>query len=277
MMILDRIKLGASLLLVVWIAGCGIFDTTRDPTEKWSAKQLYTAAADALKEGDYQQAIKYYEFIEARYPFGPYALQAELDVAYTYYKSEEYDSAIDAIDRFIKLHPQEEHVDYAYYLRGLVNYNRKLGFIDRYLPTDVSQRDPGSAKDAFQDFSELVSRFPNSRYAEDARNRMLYLRDNLAKSEVHAARYYLHRKAYIAAINRAKYVIENYARTTAVKEALEIMIAAYGELGLSDLQKDTQRVLAMNEAKGTFVSSVPEPGEVSWSRRAWDVLGLDKN
>jgi outer membrane protein assembly factor BamD len=264
------------LTAIVWLQGCSVF-STEDETKDWSAQKLFSEAKSALAEGDYQQAVSYYEKLEARYPFGRYAMQAQLDVAYAHYKNGEPESAIAAAERFIKLYPQNPHVDYAYYLKGIVNYNRKLGLLDRFVPIDQSQRDPGSASDSFQDFAELVRRFPSSQYAEDARQRMLYLRDNLAKNEVHVARYYLHRGAFLAAANRATYVVENYPRSTAVRDALEIMIEAYGRLEMTQLQADARRVLELNDAKGTFVTDVLEPEEVSLGRQVWDYLGLDEN
>lgn len=267
----------ATIVSTILIAGCGLFETEADKTKNWNEQKFYSEASESLKDGDYEQAIKYYEALEARFPFGRYAMQAQLDVAYANYKSDEPEAAIAEADRFIKLHPQEPSVAYAYYLKGLVNYNRKFGFLDRYLPTDPSQRDPGSVRDAFQNFSELVNRFPNSPYTEDARLRMLYLRDNLAKNEIHAARYYLHRKAYLAAVNRAKYVIEHYSQTTALRDALLIMIDAYGKLNLTDLQADANRVLALNETKGTFISNIPNPEEKTWGGWMWNKLELDKN
>jgi outer membrane protein assembly factor BamD len=271
------LRILTTLAFSLWLSGCGMLETEEDKSKHWSAQKLYSEASTALHEGDYAQAIKYYETLEARFPFGRYAMQSQLDVAYAHYKAEEPEAAIAAADRFIKLHPQDHHVDYAYYLKGLVNYNRKLGLLDRYIPTDPSQRDPGSARDSFQDFSELVRRFPASPYAQDARKRMLYLRDNLAQNEIHVARYYLHRGAYLAAVNRAKYVVENYSRTTAAHDALEIMIEAYGRLGLDKLQADARRVMELNEAKGVFVVNTPKPEEISWGDKVWDALGLDKN
>lgn len=264
------------LLLAVLSAGCGLLPTD-DDTKDWSARKFYTEASQALADGDYEQAIKYYEQLEARYPFGRYAMQSQLDVAYAHYRNNEPEAAIAAADRFIKLHPQNPHVDYAHYLKGIVNYNRKISLLDRYLPTDQSQRDPGSATDSFQDFAELVRLYPDSQYAPDARLRMLYLRNNLAKNDVHVARYYLRRGAYIAAANRTKYVVENFSRTTAVREALEIMIQAYGHLGLDQLQADARRVLELNEAQGTFVSDQPAPEEISYGKQIWDYLELEKN
>jgi outer membrane protein assembly factor BamD len=204
-------------------------------------------------------------------------MQSQLDVAYANYRADEPEAAIAAADRFIKLYPQNPYVDYAYYLKGLVNYNRSVGFLDRYIPTDPSQRDPGAALDAFADFSVLVERFPDSRYAEDARQRMLYLRNNLARHEVNVARYYMRRGAFLAAANRANYVIERFQRTSAVESALEILVDAYTALGKPDLAADAQRVLDINRQAGRFVSDEPEPGEVSLTRRVWEYLSLDEN
>ncbi|MCG6940796.1 MAG: outer membrane protein assembly factor BamD [Thiohalocapsa sp.] len=264
-------------LLAIGLSGCGIIGKDYDETEGWSAAELYNKAAKELDSGDYKRAIELYEKLETRYPFGRYAMQGQLDVAYAHYKAEEPEEAIAAADRFIKLYPQNPYVDYAYYLKGIVNYNRSVGFVDRLLPTDQSQRDPGSALDAFEDFAELVRRFPNSKYAADARQRMLYLRNNLAQSEVNVARYYMKRGAYLAAANRAQYVIERFQRTPAVEEALEVLIDAYDRLGKKDLAADATRVLELNRREGRFVKETTPPGEVSLSRRLWNYLGLDEN
>ena len=259
------------------LVGCSTLSDDEE-TKNWSAQKFYSEASAAMADGDYEEAVKYYELLEARYPFGRFALQSQLDVAYAHYKNDEPDAALAAADRFIKLHPQNPHVDYAYYLKGIVNYNRKIGFLDRYLPTDQSQRDPGSMRDAFQDFAELIRLYPQSQYAEDARQRMLYLRNNLAKGDVHVARYYLRRGAYLAAANRAKTVVESYPRTTAVRDALEVMIVAYDRLGMEQLRADAQRVLELNDAKGTFISDQPGPDEeVPWGQQIWDYLELEKN
>lgn len=226
-------------------AGCGLLPKD-DPTADWSAQKLYTEAKTSLSSGDYEQAIKYFEFLEARYPFGRYAQQAQLEIAYAYYKYDEPESAIAAADRFIQLYPRHPNVAYAYYLKGLANYNRGKGMVERYLPQDPSQRDPGAALQSFQDFSELIKRFPDSKYSKDAGQRMVYLRNNLARHEVHVADYYMRRGAYIAAANRGEYVIENYQRTPAVPDALVIMATAYKLLGLDQLSNDALRVLRLN-------------------------------
>jgi outer membrane protein assembly factor BamD len=273
----SRILKLPALALTLALAGCAWLKSQEDVTRDWSVTKLYAEAASELDSGNYQTAIEHYEKLEARYPFGRYAMQAQLDVAYAYYRAEEPEAAIAAADRFIKLYPQNPFVDYAYYLKGIINYNRSVGFLDRYIPTDPSQRDPGSALDSFEDFDELVRRFPDSRYAPDARQRMLYLRNNLAKHEVNVARYYVKRGAYLAAVERCNHVIKHFQRTSAVKSALEVMIDAYERLGKDKLAADARRVLALNEQEGRFLSDEPEPGEVSLSRKIWDYLELDKN
>jgi outer membrane protein assembly factor BamD len=266
-----------TLIAVALLSGCGILGKEFDETEGWTAAELYNKAARELDSANYKRAIELYQKLETRYPFGRYAMQGQLDVAYAHYKAEEPEQAIAAADRFIKLYPQNPYVDYAYYLKGIVNYNRSVGFIDRFIPTDASQRDPGSALDAFQDFSELVQRFPDSKYAEDARQRMLYLRNNLAKNEVNVARYYMRRGAYIAAANRAQYVIERFQRTPAVEDALEVLIDAYTMLGEDKLAADARRVLELNRQAGRFIDDEPAPDEISLGRKLWEYLSLDEN
>ncbi|BAN68427.1 outer membrane protein assembly factor BamD [endosymbiont of unidentified scaly snail isolate Monju] len=264
------------LLFALLLGGCS-FLQDKDETKGWSQQKLYTEAQAELASGNYERAIDLYEKLEARYPFGKYAHQAQLDVAYAYYKAEEPESALAAADRFIKFHPGHPAVAYAYYLKGLVNFNRSLGILSRFLPTDLSQRDAGAALDSYKDFKEVVERFPDTDYAEDARKRMLYLRNNLARQEVHVARYYIKRGAFVAAAERGNYVIENYQRTPAVKDALEVMIEAYTRLGLNDLANDTRRVLALNLKSGAIIPDPRELEEKSWSRKLWDYFGLDKN
>ncbi|MBV5335621.1 outer membrane protein assembly factor BamD, partial [bacterium] len=204
--------------------------------------KLYAEAASEMDSGGYKKAIELYEKLEARYPFGRYAMQAQLDVAYANYKAEEPEAAIAAADRFIKLYPQNPFVDYAYFLKGIINYNRSVGFLDRYIPTD-------------------------SKYTPDARQRMVYLRNNLAQNEVNVARYYMKRQAYVAAANRANYVIEHFQRTSAVKGALEVLVAAYQALGEEKLAADAQRVLDVNRKAGRFISNDPAPAEIGVTRK----------
>lgn len=266
------------LFAVAILTACSLLPKEEDETKGWSAQKFYSEASFAMSDSDYDTAIKYYEGLEARYPFGRFAMQAQLDVAYAYYKNGEPESSIAASDRFIKLHPRNPFVDYAYYLKGIVNFNRNITFINRFIPTDTSQRDPGSILNSFNDFAELARLFPESQYTEDALKRMIYLRNNLASHEIHVARYYMKRGAYLAAANRCVTVVEKYQRTPAVKDALEIMIDAYDELGMEQLSTDTKRVLAVNEAKGTLYYPEAEyDGEESLGRAIWNYMELDKN
>jgi len=264
------------LLALLLLSACSLLPDQIDETQDWSAQKFYNEASAAMADGSYEDAIKYYESLEARYPFGQYAIQSQLDVAYAYYKDGKPDAAIAAANRFIKLHPRNPHVDYAYYLKGLVNFNRNLGFVQRFIPTDTSQRDPVATLSSFNDFAELARRFPDSEYSADARQRMIYLRNNLAMNEMHVARYYMKRGAYLAAVNRCVTVIEKYQRTPSVKEALEIMTIAYDKLGMDDLAADAQRVLADNQKKGTLEIPAVEV-EDSYGRKIWDYLEMDEN
>ena len=271
-------RLIVALLFALSATACSLLPEQIDETKDWTAQKFYAEASSSLASGDYETAIKYYEGLEARYPFGRYAMQSQLDVAYAHYKNGDPESAIAAANRFIKLHPRNPYVDYAYYLKGIVNFNRNLSFITRFIPTDTSQRDPGTTLESFNDFAELVRRFPESEYSVDARKRMIYLRNNLAAHEVHVARYYMKRRAYLAALNRSMTVVEKYQRTPAVRDALEIMIDAYALLGQEELASDTLRVLTLNLEQGTFAGLEPESEEEkSLGRVVWDYLELDEN
>lgn len=238
------IQLSLLIALLAALGACASVD--EDPTDDWSAEQLYDEAKGALDSRNYQTAIEYYTTLEARYPFGHYAQQAQLEQAYAYYKSEQPDSAIAAADRFIKLHPRNAHVDYAYYLKGLASFGRTKGYLDFIVPSDPSAKDPSPLLRAFDDFGFLVRNYPNSRYAPDARQRMIYLRNELAEYELGVADYYMRRGAWIAAANRAKYVVEHYDGAASMPAALDTMIAAYRKLGLDQLADDATRVLQMN-------------------------------
>lgn len=236
----------AAAIVMAGMTACSLIPEQIDVTKNWSASKFYSEAKRALAEGDYEEAIQYYEQLEARYPFGKYAQQSQIEVAYAYYKYDEPDSALAAADRFIKLYPRHPNIDYVFYLKGLVNFNAGKDLLSRYLPQDPTQRDPGTARAAFDDFSILIRKYPQSKYVKDARQRMIFLRNNLAEYEVHVAKYYMRRNAYVAASNRAKYVVENYQQTTAVPKALAIMARAYKYLGLNDLSNDALRVLQLN-------------------------------
>ena len=245
-------------LVFALVTGCSWIGEEQDLTKDWSAVRLYTAAKERLENKDYEQAIDYYEKLESRYPFGPHSQQAQLDLTYAYYKSDDPASAIAAADRFIKLHPRHPNVDYAYYIKGLANYVKTGGFVSRLVSKDYSKRDTGAAVEAFRDFNELTRRFPNSKYAQDAAQRMLYLKNTLAMHEVHVANYYLGRGAYVAAANRARYVVENYQRTPAMPDALVILAKSYKVMQLPELSEDAVRVLELNYPGHPGIQEVAE-------------------
>lgn len=257
---------GAALVAATLaLGGCGLLPEVQDETAGWSAQRLYSEAKDNLNSGNYERAVKLFETLEARYPFGRYAQQAQLEIAYAYYKDNEPISAIAACDRFIKLHPNHPHVDYAYYLKGLVNFNDDLGYLGNLIDQDLSERDPRAARDAFLAFKELVTRFPGSKYAPDSTARMKYLVNALANHEVHVAKYYLKRQAWIAAANRAKEVLKTYPEAPAMEEALAILVIAYDKLQLTDLRNDAQRVLALNFPNSKYAKGVNIEGK-AWYR-----------
>ncbi len=254
----------AFLIALGLLAGCSLLPDEVDETKNWSASKIYYTAKEALGEGNYEKAVKLYEKLEARFPYGPYAQQAQLEVAYAYYKDNEPVSAIAACDRFIKLHPNHPHVDYAYYLKGLANFVEDPSFMSRFGDQDLSDRDPKSAREAFEAFQQLVNRYPDSKYTPDAIARMKYLVNALAASEVQVARYYYKRGAYVAAANRGKYVLEHYQQSPALEEGLAIMARSYEKLGMNDLRDDAMRVLKHNFPKSEYVSSDVKVREKAW-------------
>lgn len=236
------------LLIALLVLGGGCSTTADDPYADMSANELYSYAKKALNDADYETAINAFEKLEARYPFGKYAQQAQLEIAYAYYKFDEPDSAIATLDRFIRNNPGHAYLDYAHYLKGLVNYARGSTIIDRLARRDPSDRDTRALRDSFNDFSELVKAFPESRYAEDAKLRLIYLHNIMAQYEVSVADYYMKRGAHVAAANRAKYVLENYQRTPSVNDALRLLVRAYTAMGMDTLARDAQRILDANQA-----------------------------
>jgi outer membrane protein assembly factor BamD len=247
-------RLSLALFAALWLAACGLLPDKIDETKDWSASKLYSEAKSNLNDGNYETAIKYFEKLEARFPYGRFAQQAQLEIAYAYYKQKEPASTIAAAERFIKLHPNHPNVDYAYYLRALANFNDDLGLFGSYAGQDMTERDPKAARDAFDAFKDLVTRFPNSKYAPDSVQRMTYLVSALASNEVHVARYYMKRKAYVAAVNRVQYSLKNYPQAPANEEGLVIMVQAYDQLGLTDLRNDAERVLKTNFPKSKYLA-----------------------
>ncbi|MDP1923927.1 MAG: outer membrane protein assembly factor BamD [Thiobacillus sp.] len=256
---------GVLLAVALTLGGCSGLPEVKDETSGWSAQKLYAEAKDNLNEGNYERAVKLFETLESRYPFGRYAQQAQLEVAYAYYKDNEPISAIAACDRFIKLHPNHPNVDYAYYLKGLANFNDDLGLLGNLVEQDMSERDPQAARDAFISFKELVTRFPDSKYAADSRARMNYLLNALASNEVHVAKYYMKREAWVAAANRAREVLKNYPDAPALEEALAIMVVSYDKLQLTGLRDDTLRVMKLNFPNSKYAKGVNLEGRPWYS------------
>ena len=233
------------LLISTLLFACAGAD--KDETAEYSAKELYAEAQSAIDANEFQTAVKHLESLEARYPFDPYAKQAQLDIAYAYYKFEELDSATSAVERFARLHPRDPHMDYVYYLKGLINFNRGQGVLDVWFPREPSKHDPAVLEQAFNDFATLVKRFPNSAYAGDANQRMIYLRNQLAEKEILIAKFYMERQSLLSSAKRAKAVIERFPNTIWTKDALNIMLLSYQKLELADLAADTQRIIDYND------------------------------
>lgn len=255
-----RLPLFAALLAAGLLAGCNT--TKEDPTAKWTPDRIYTEAKEELNGGGYDKAVPLFEKLEGRAAGTPLAQQAQIDKAYAQYKAGDKAQAIATLDRFIKLHPASPAIDYALYLKGLVNFNENLGLFSWLSRQDLSERDQKAAKDSFEAFNELVNRFPESRYAADSRQRMTYIVNSLAQYEVHVARYYYSRGAYVAAIARAQTAIAEYEGVPAIKEALEILVNSYDKLGMNQLRDDAKRVLestypAANETTAQRRKSAP--------------------
>lgn len=214
-----------------------------------TADQLLAKARKSLKSGSYEEAIKHYETLEARYPLGRFAQQSLLETAYAYYKAEEEDTALDTIDRFIRMYPRSPIFDYALYLRGLVNFNRGKSITDKFFPRSFADLDNVRQKEAFHDFSKLINRHPKSKYVADAKMRIQHLRNSLSKSEVNVAQYYMDRSAYLAAFNRAEYTIKHYQGSPAVIDALVIKMRASEKLGKPQIAAATRRVIELNFPK----------------------------
>lgn len=240
---------------VLFAAGCaGI----TDPTKDWTPERFYQEAKEKYTKGDYEGSIKYFETLEARYPYGRYTEQAQLETAYVYYKDDEPALAVAAADRFIRQHPTHPNVDYAYYMKGLANFHGQTNIFNWLLGVkdDPSEHDPKSARESYNAFRELTDRFPRSRYVADARQRMVYLFEAQAVYETKVARYYYERGAYVAAVNRCKYALENYPRTPATEDALGIQALSYKRMGMTKLLGDTLRVLARNFPNSRYLAEM---------------------
>ncbi|HEY8888583.1 MAG TPA: outer membrane protein assembly factor BamD [Gallionella sp.] len=238
-----------AVFMLFTLTACSLFGSKPDAdnaAKTASAEVMYDNAKKSLDKNNFEEAVKQLESLQSRYPYGRYAQQAQLDMAYAYYRQNEPESAISAADSFIKQYPNNPHVDYAYYVKGLANFNPDIGVFGLAFGQDPTERDPQAERDSFTAFKDLVSRFPTSRYAPDSRLRMQYLLDALAKYEIHVAQYYLRRGADIAAVNRAKEVLTQYPNTPSIQDALLVLVQGYDALGMNKLRDDAQRVLDLN-------------------------------
>src|SRR6476619_4744168 len=224
----------AAFALALALSGCGLFGDKTDPRKDWTAAEYYKAAKEEFDNHNWDAAIKLYEQLESKFPFGRFAQQAQLEVAYAYYKQGDSAQSVSALDKFIKLHPNHPNIDYALYLKGLVNFKEDLGPLARVISQDLADRDPKAARESFEVFKELVNRFPESRYAADSRERMIYLIEALARHEVHVAQYYLKRGVHLAAANRAQDVLTRFPQANPEdrRMALGIMVEAYDRMGM---------------------------------------------
>ena len=259
-------------MFALLLNACAIFGdpTELDDTKGWTAERIYTEGQAKMFVKDYEKAIVYFGKLESRYPNGRYATQAQLETAYAYFKKQDPILCVAAADRFIKLHPNHPNVDYAYYLKGLAVFNER-GFIEKTTEQQISDRDPRGLRDSFTSFKELVTRFPNSKYTKDATQRMVYLANSLSDHELHVARYYMKRHAYLAAVNRCKYVLEYFPQSPGVEQALVIMISAYDLLSLDDLKNDTLRILKTNYPNSEmFGKNFTQDERVWW--KFWESL-----
>lgn len=236
----------------------------KDETRQWPIERLYIEARDELNSENYTRAIQLYETLEARFPYGNYAQQAQLDLAYAHYRDREPALALAALDRFLKLYPTHRNLDYVYYLKGLIHYDDDVGIVAKLLGQQSAERDPKAAKEAFEAFKTLVERFPKSKYADDAVKKMEALVTSLAENELFIARYYMKQNAYVAANARAQKIVQNFPNSAHVEEALAIMMTAYSQLKLEDLRRDTERILQKNYPDSVYLKQGWQPKSLPW-------------
>ncbi|MFA9217507.1 MAG: outer membrane protein assembly factor BamD [Sphingomonadaceae bacterium] len=248
-----KLSVVAATVVLLGLSACSLFPEKVDETKGWSATKLYSEASEELEGQHYERAIQLFEKLESSYPFGTYAQQAQMNIAYAYYKAQDQAQALAAVERFIKLHPNHANVDYMYYLRGLINFNDQVSFLNFIYEQDPTERDPKATREAYTAFKQLVEKFPNSKYSPDAIQRMRYLLNAMASYEVHVARYYYRRGAYLASVNRATGVVNDFRESPSVEEALFITIRGYDKLGMTDLRDDAQRVFKLNYPNSKFL------------------------
>lgn len=264
-----KLSLFVASCVLLGLSACSLFPEKVDETKNWSVTKLYSEARDEMNGGHYEAAIKLFERLESNYPFGTYATQAQMEIAYAYYKTQDQAQALAAVERFIKLHPNHPQADYMYYLRGLISFNDQIGFLSVLYAQDPTERDPKATRESFAAFKALVDKFPDSKYTPDAIARMKYLVDAMAQYEVHVANYYYRRGAYLAALNRAQGAVTDYSDAPAIEEALFIMIRSYDKMGMLDLRDDTQRVFMKNYPNSKFLKPNAERNWFNfWPKKA---------
>lgn len=242
----------SAMVIAALLSACS--STPVDETANWSPNKIYAEAKDEMNSNAYDKAVTLFEKLEGRAAGTPLAQQAQLEKAYAQYRAGEQAQAIATLDRFMKLHPSSPALDYALYLKGIINFNDNLGFLSFLTRQDLAERDQKASKESFEAYKELAARFPDSRYTPDARLRMTYIVNSLAQYEVHVARYYYTRGAYVAAINRAQNAVSDYREVPAIEEALYVMMQSYNALGMDKLRDDTRRVMESNYPKSEYLS-----------------------
>jgi outer membrane protein assembly factor BamD len=255
-----------ALLIVSGVIGCSWLPEVKEETTGWSAEKLYSEAHGAMVSGNYTRAVKLFDTLEGRFPYGRYAQQAILEGAYTNFRQGETAPALAACDRFIRTYPNHQNADYAYYLKGLINFREDQGIFGYISEQDLSERDPKMTKESFGAFREIATRFPESRYAADSLERMRYLTNALAGYEVHVARYYYNRGAYIAAANRAQATLTNYPKTPANEDALIVLVRSYDKLQMPQLRDDAQRILSETFPDGKNAKFRAKPWWQFWTK-----------
>jgi outer membrane protein assembly factor BamD len=261
---LSAVPMGLFLVLGLLLSGCA--NTPKDATSGWTPEKIYSEARDEANSGAWDKAIGLYEKLEGRAAGTVLAQQAQIDKAFAQYKTGDKIQATATLDRFIRLHPASPALDYAIYLKGLVNFNDNLGLFSFLTQQDLSERDQMAAKDSYEAFKELTTRFPDSKYAPEARQRMLHIVNSLAAYEVHVARYYASRGAHVAAVNRAQQAIAEYQGVPAVEEALAILVGSYDALGMTSLRDDSKRVLEKNFPQSTYLKAGGVKKSSGWWR-----------
>lgn len=260
------LRLFALLVLALSLSACQNIFKKEEPTETLPLEGMYAEGKEALVSGNLARAEKYYRRLVARFPYGKTTEQSLMELAYAQYKNNKPEEASATINRFLKTYPTHRHADYMYYLRGLLNFDRSNKLVAKVVGVDMTMRDQAQPLQSFNHFAELLQRYPNSKYAADARQRMVFLRDQLARHEMNVAKYYLRRRAYVASAQRAKYLVENYPQTKYVPDAVAMMAVAYQRLGQQSLQQDAERVLRANEPNHPYFAGKWPESQVWWKK-----------